>query len=93
MLQAATEHADVLDDPAPLVIFEDFGDNALIFDLYFWVYSVGERSARVVRSDIRFQLDELFSANGIVVAFPQRDVHLDGEISIRADSGGKDAGS
>ncbi|TNF87844.1 MAG: mechanosensitive ion channel, partial [Gammaproteobacteria bacterium] len=32
--QAATEQEGILDDPAPLVIFEDFGDSALIFDLY-----------------------------------------------------------
>ena len=31
---------------------------------------------RMVASDIRFRLDELFREAGIVIAFPQRDVHL-----------------
>jgi small-conductance mechanosensitive channel len=26
---------------------------------------------------VRFRIDELFRENGIVIAFPQRDVHLD----------------
>jgi small-conductance mechanosensitive channel len=30
----------------------------------------------MIRSDIRFRLDELFREHGIVIAFPQRDVHL-----------------
>ncbi len=78
MEQAATEHADVLDEPKPLVIFEDFGDNALIFDLAVWVLAGGDRDLRQVRSDIRFRIDELFREHGITIAFPQRDVHVDG---------------
>jgi len=35
-----------------------------------------------MRSNIRFRLDELFEEHNIIVAFPQRDVHLDGAITI-----------
>ena len=28
-------------------------------------------------STVRFRIDELFRENGIDIAFPQRDVHLD----------------
>jgi small-conductance mechanosensitive channel len=80
--QAVNEHVDTLDDPKPLVIFEDFGDNALIFDAYFWVDAQAERDQRVVKSDIRFKIDELFNEAGIVIAFPQRDIHLDGALRI-----------
>ncbi|MBT8449446.1 MAG: mechanosensitive ion channel [Gammaproteobacteria bacterium] len=80
--QAAFEHPDIHDDPEPLVIFEDFGDNALIFDLYFWIDSFGERDIRVIRSDIRFRIEELFKENNIVIAFPQRDIHVDGELLV-----------
>jgi small-conductance mechanosensitive channel len=75
--QAAEEHLKVLPDPPPIVIFEDFGDSALVFDVFFWcdVSSGGE--LRAIRSDIRFNIDRLFHENGIVIAFPQRDVHLD----------------
>jgi small-conductance mechanosensitive channel len=32
---------------------------------------------RRVASDLRFRIDDLFREAGIVIAFPQRDVHLD----------------
>jgi len=75
--QAVRENEQVLSDPNPIVIFEDFGDSALIFDAYFWVEATQEKDLRVIRSDIRFRIVELFQENGIVIAFPQLDVHLD----------------
>jgi small-conductance mechanosensitive channel len=75
--QAVTEHEEVKSSPPPIVVFEDFGDNALVFDTYFWCEVSGERELRSIRSGIRFRIAELFAANDIVVAFPQRDVHLD----------------
>lgn len=80
--QAVNENEDVLQDPKPTVIFEDFGDSALIFDSYFWVNASGDKDLRSIRSAIRFRIDELFHENGIVIAFPQRDVHIDGAIQV-----------
>ncbi|MDX1406019.1 MAG: mechanosensitive ion channel [Woeseiaceae bacterium] len=77
IMQAVKEHPQVKDKPPVSVVFEDYGDNALIFDAYFWSDVGGERMLREVRSDIRYRISELFEQNGIVVAFPQRDVHLD----------------
>ena len=67
----------MLEDPPLGVIFEDFGDNALVFDAFFWCDVGGERVLREIRSDLRFRIAELFEEHNIVVAFPQRDVHLD----------------
>ena len=75
--QATNEEEDVLNEPAPIVIFDDFGDNALMFDVYFWAEVGGERMLREIRSSIRFRIDELFREHDIVIAFPQRDVHVD----------------
>ena len=86
ILQATTEHEATLADPAPRVIFEDFGDSALIFDTFFWINAEGERDLRVVRSDIRFRIVELFEANDIVIAFPQQDVHIDGAVTLLSNS-------
>jgi potassium-dependent mechanosensitive channel len=77
VLKAVQEHGRVLQDPEPLVVFADFGDNALIFDAYFWLTMGPATDARVVRSDIRHRIDKLFKEAGIVIAFPQRDVHVD----------------
>ena len=85
--QAAEEHPDVLKDPAYSVIFDDFGDNALIFELNVWIYAIADRSLRVIRSDLRYRVDALFRENDVVISFPQRDVHLDGQILLRQESG------
>lgn len=80
--QVAQEDPDVLDEPPFLVLFDNFGDNALEFELNIWVHSTAERGLRVVRSDLRFRIEELFREHGLVIAFPQRDVHLDGQLRI-----------
>ncbi|MGB2930633.1 MAG: mechanosensitive ion channel domain-containing protein [Desulfobacterales bacterium] len=77
MLQVAEENKRVKKSPKPFVLFNDFGDNALIFDLYFWISMNRIMDRRIIESDIRFRIDELFREAGIVIAFPQRDVHLD----------------
>ena len=56
--------------------FVGFGDNALQFELHFFatVRSLAER--RRIESDLRFIIDQYFREAGLVIAFPQRDVHL-----------------
>jgi small-conductance mechanosensitive channel len=82
ILEATLAQKEVLTDPKPVVSFEDFGDNALIFEVNFWINSKVEGGLRVTRSNIRFTLDELFEKHQVVVAFPQRDVHLDGSLTL-----------
>ena len=60
-------------DPEPQVRFQDFGDSALVFDALFWS-SIRER--KEVESELRHRIAEAFEKGGIVMAFPQRDVHL-----------------
>ena len=64
------------------MVFQDFGDNALIFEAYFWIHASGDRDLRVVRSNIRFAIDELFKEADIVIAYPQRDIHVDGSLRV-----------
>jgi small-conductance mechanosensitive channel len=75
-LKAAANHDRVFDRPAPFVLFGDFGDNALAFELHFWVAVRTLMERRQIESDIRFNIDHLFREAGITIAFPQRDVHL-----------------
>ena len=77
IMRAVTEHGQVLEDPEPKVFFEEFGDNALHFSAYFWVEIGPAVDARAVMSDVRHRIDKLFKEADIVIAFPQRDVHLD----------------
>ena len=74
LLESADLHTKVLKNPKPSVMFNDFGDSALIFEVYFFV----KDSFRVekIKSDIRFKIDSLFRENNIAIPFPQRDIHI-----------------
>jgi potassium-dependent mechanosensitive channel len=74
-LEVLQEHPEIVDFPKPQVLFHEFGDSALVFRAYFWVRDVLGRLNAM--SDVRFRIDERFREAGIVIAFPQRDVHLD----------------
>ncbi|MEZ5570942.1 MAG: mechanosensitive ion channel [Halioglobus sp.] len=67
----------VLNEPPPNVIFDAFGDNSLNFDAYFWVEARAPMRVREAQSRVRFAIDEKFREHDLVIAFPQRDVHLD----------------
>jgi small-conductance mechanosensitive channel len=82
-LKAAANHDRVFDRPAPFVIFNNFGDNALEFELHFWVSVRTLMERRQIESDIRFNIDHLFREAGIVLAYPQRDVHLFADQPLR----------
>jgi potassium efflux system protein len=75
MLQAARENARVLEDPKPLVSFEQFGDNSLVLNLRCFLDSLEFRLATI--SELHTAINDKLNAAGIVIAFPQRDIHLD----------------
>ena len=77
ILSAVEAHPLVLDNPAPVVLFENFAESGLTFSVYFWLDLITGRDNRIVLSDIRHRITELLDEAGIVISFPQRDVHLD----------------
>lgn len=91
MHDAAKQHEKILDSPDPIVIFEEFGDNSLVFELYFWTRLQRPMDLRIVQSDLRFTIDDRCREAGITIAFPQRDVHLDSlkPIEVRMVDGGE----
>ncbi|HOE67028.1 MAG TPA: mechanosensitive ion channel [Candidatus Hydrogenedentes bacterium] len=76
MRHATENHPSVLKQPAPVVVFKDFGDSALLFETFYWLPLDGVTDSRLVGSDIRAEIDRMFKEAGIVFPFPQRDVHL-----------------
>ncbi len=74
LLKVAKEHPRILDDPAPLATFDQFGDNALNFTLRCYLPSMDKRLATV--NELHMAIDKAFREAGITIAFPQRDVHL-----------------
>jgi small-conductance mechanosensitive channel len=81
LILAASEHSRVLKSPEPFVVFGDFGPSALEFTLYFMI-DMANASTLKVPSDIRFRLVSMFEKAGIVIAYPQMDVHLSGTAPV-----------
>jgi small-conductance mechanosensitive channel len=75
--QAVEEHPKTMQEMKVHLLFADFGDNALVFEVYFSVRATSIIERRHVESEVRFRIDDLFREAGLVIAFPQRDVHLD----------------
>jgi len=73
LLNIAREHSMVLKKPAPVVLFNDFGESSLDFELLFSINKSFE--SNIVKSDIRFAIDKAFRENNIEIPFPQRVVH------------------
>lgn len=74
LLAVAAAEPRVLRDPPPAVFFKDFGDSALVFDLAVWIDT--PQLEFVITSDLRFAIDRSFRETGLVIAFPQKDLHL-----------------
>ena len=74
LLEIAKQNPNVRTYPEPFVRFADFGDSALIFELYFWADDPGKRW--FAQSELYFAIDESFRKNKIEIAFPQHDIHI-----------------
>jgi potassium efflux system protein len=74
LMAVATENAAVLKDPQPMVLFLNFGDSSLDFQLRVWITDFGDR--RIVQSALIREIDRRFRIEKIEIPFPQRDLHL-----------------
>ncbi|HEY5648812.1 MAG TPA: mechanosensitive ion channel domain-containing protein [Nitrospiria bacterium] len=92
LLNVAKVHPRVLEFPAPTVIFRDFGDSSLDFELRFWINDP-QGGIQNIRSILRFAIWKAFKENGIEIPFPQRDLHIRTDPAKKSSSGsGKTAG-
>ncbi|WNJ17884.1 mechanosensitive ion channel domain-containing protein [Pontibacter sp. G13] len=69
-----TQHPDVLQDPEPLVLFNDLGDSSLDFRLLFWT----DQQSRwtIIKSEVIFKIYDTLNEANIEIPFPQRDLHI-----------------
>ena len=78
LLECANEHKLVMKNPAPYVLFKDFGSSSLDFELRCYVKDI--RSGWTVPSELRYAINKRFIEEGIEIPFPQVVVHKgDGE--------------
>ncbi|MGH8597753.1 MAG: mechanosensitive ion channel domain-containing protein [Gammaproteobacteria bacterium] len=83
LLDAAYAHPKVMREPPPQAVLTGFGDNALLFELQVFAEELGHRAD--VRHDLNTEIYRTFTAHGIEIPFPQRDLRIR---SIDAASGG-----
>jgi small-conductance mechanosensitive channel len=74
LLGCAKEHQHILVSPAPYVLFTDFGDSHLEFELRCWTSNYGAWID--IRSEINVAIDKAFKKEGIEIPYPQRDLHI-----------------
>jgi potassium efflux system protein len=70
----ADRNPNVLRDPAPYALFRGFGDSALNFELRAFSPDVAHYIQ--ISHELHMEIDRAFRAEGIEIAFPQRDLHL-----------------
>jgi small-conductance mechanosensitive channel len=73
LLAVARKDPAVLAEPAPLAVFDRFGDSALHFTLLCWS-SVDKFF--LARSELTVAINSAFKEAGIHIPFPQQDVHV-----------------
>lgn len=74
LLKVAKENPDVLDDPVPLISFEEFGDSSLNFKIRYCITSMSKRI--MIIHAINTAIYKHLSEAGIEIPFPQRDVNV-----------------
>jgi potassium efflux system protein len=74
LMACAETNPDVARRPRPKVLFLNFGESTLDFELRVFVMDFNHRID--VRSSLHHQIDHSFREAGIEIAFPQRDLHV-----------------
>ncbi|WP_319500573.1 mechanosensitive ion channel domain-containing protein [uncultured Draconibacterium sp.] len=74
LLDCAAKNNNISLSPKPFVRFNNFGDSALEFQIFFWVRE--SFWVENTKSEMRYAIDDEFRKNGVQIPFPQRDIHI-----------------
>ena len=91
LLDIVSGHSSVLKSPAPFVIFKNFGDDGLEFEIYYW-FELRKGSGAKISSDMRHHISSVFKREGIEIPYPQRVIHMAGSPAGNESEGGNDDG-
>lgn len=84
LLESALSHPKVAKKPAPYVLFQDFGDNSLVFELRFYVPNINV--GWIAPSDVRFIINKRFKEEGIEIPFRQMVIHQGSSVANRTET-------
>ena len=89
LLEAAAEHPKALRDPTPVVLFTEFGDSSLNFELGVWTQEMTATPIHFT-SEMNFIIEQKLRENGIEIPFPQRDLHVRSGLPAAAEASNED---
>jgi small-conductance mechanosensitive channel len=75
LLDIAKNNSGVLNLPEPDVLFDEFGDSSLNFNLRVWTSEYINRP-KVLKSQLYYEIFRRFKEEGVEIPFPQRDLNL-----------------
>tara|TARA_S200000501_G_C20661060_1_gene671898 strand:- start:164 stop:871 length:708 start_codon:yes stop_codon:yes gene_type:complete len=73
IIEVAVQHPDVIKTKDPILLFQDFGESSLDFTLI--VFTENAFKGGIIKSDIRFAIEQALRLNNIEIPFPQRVIH------------------
>ncbi len=85
LLEVADKEDGVLKNPNPDVLFEEFGDSSINFNLRIWTNNY-ITTPGILKSRLYFEIFKKFREQNIEIPFPQRDLHIKNNES-KIDSG------
>ena len=85
LLEIAGSNPSVLKNPLPTVVFKEFGDSSLNFELRVWADDMAHRPG-TLESQLNFAIWDKFKEHGIEIPFPQRDLHVKEPIRVEVKS-------
>ena len=68
--------------PEPMCLVSDFGESTVNLELRVWINDPKNGFANV-KNAVLLKVWESFHANGIEIAFPQRDLHIKSAVPVQ----------
>lgn len=75
LLAVANDSPHVLKEPIPMVLFTEYGDSSLNFELAVWTQTHTDKP-KILKSELYFEIFSRFKKQSIEIPFPQRDLHI-----------------
>ncbi|MDD4356887.1 MAG: mechanosensitive ion channel [Smithellaceae bacterium] len=75
LLEVALDNRGVLKEPKPDVLFTEYANSAMIFNLRVWTREFVNRPG-VLKSQLYYEIFRRFREEGIEIPFPQSDIHI-----------------
>ena len=75
LLEVASANQGILRSPEADILFEDYGESIINFNLRVWTPKYINRS-KMLKSQLYYEIFTRFRKEELEIPFPQRDIHL-----------------